>query len=183
MESPIGPIVDEAQGTYCRHVMASLESPIGGGGSEGGAATQLPAASLGLIESSIAPADTELLADWLSTPPDGLPDGRRRSAAHLPIVSDANGVFNYGAPDDLRYFNGGTDRCSPYRSVPPRREGSLPPRPHLLPLRRQDDPRARQRWGWRSGSAGDAVDRGGGGAAVGDQVQRAAAGLGASSRC
>ena len=110
MESPIGPIVDEAQGTYCRHVMASLESPIGGGGSEGGAATQQPAASLGLMESPIAPADTELLADWLSTPPDGLPDGRRRSAAHLPIVSDANGVFNYGAPDDLRYFNAGGSR-------------------------------------------------------------------------
>ena len=42
------------------------------------------------------------------------PDHRRASAplrsAHLPIVSDQNGVFNWGAPDDQRYFNGGVDR-------------------------------------------------------------------------
>ena len=110
MESPIGPVADDSQGAYRRQVMAALESPIGGGGSEGGAATQLPAAALGVIESPIARGDTAVREDWLSTPPDGLRDGRRESAAHLPIVSNANGVFNYGAPDDQRYFNGGLDR-------------------------------------------------------------------------
>ena len=112
MESPIGPIVDKAQGTdYLRHVIASLESPIGGGGSEGGAAAQLPAAPLGFLESPIAPARPAVApADWLVTPPDGLPDGRRQSAANLPIVYDANGVFSFGPPDDLRYFNGGIDK-------------------------------------------------------------------------
>ena len=41
--------------------------------------------------------------------------------------------------------------------------------------------RARRRGGWGSVSAGDAVDRGGGGTTVGGRVQRVGAWLGASA--